>query len=50
MGRNYGVSYKGSKSRIVEKLVEAIPCFGVDNFYDLFWNCFCKSWAICYIL
>ena len=36
MGRNYGVSYKGSKSRIVEKLVEAIPCVGVDNFYDLF--------------
>ena len=36
MGRNYGVSYKGSKSRIVDKLVEAIPCFGVDNFYDLF--------------
>ena len=24
MGRNYGVSYKGSKSRIVEKLVMAI--------------------------
>ena len=36
MGRNYGVSYKGSKSRIVEKLVEAIPYVGVDNFYDLF--------------
>ena len=36
MGRNYGVSYKGSKSRIVEKLVMAIPCVGVDNFYDLF--------------
>lgn len=36
MGRNYGVCYKGSKSRIVEKLVEAIPCVGVDNFYDLF--------------
>ena len=36
MCRNYGVSYKGSKSRIVEKLVEAIPCVGVDNFYDLF--------------
>lgn len=36
MGRNYGVSYKGSKSRIVEKLVMAIPYVGVDNFYDLF--------------
>ena len=36
MGRNYGVSYKGSKSRIVDKLVEAIPCVGVDNLYDLF--------------
>lgn len=36
MGRNYGVCYKGSKSRIVEKLVEAIPCVDVDNFYDLF--------------
>ena len=34
--RNYGVSYKGSKSRIVEKLVAAIPYKGVDNFYDLF--------------
>ena len=36
MVRNYGVSYKGSKSRIVEKLIEAIPYVGVDNFYDLF--------------
>lgn len=36
MGRNYGVSYKGSKSRIVDKLVTAIPYKGVDNFYDLF--------------
>ena len=34
--RRYGVSYKGSKSRIVENLVDAIPYKGVDNFYDLF--------------
>ena len=36
MSKRYGVSYKGSKSRIVEKLVTAIPYKGVDNFYDLF--------------
>ena len=32
----YGVAYKGSKSRIVERLVESIPHEGVENFYDLF--------------
>lgn len=32
----YGVAYKGSKSRIVERLVDAIPHEGVENFYDLF--------------
>lgn len=36
MRKNYGVSYKGSKSRICDKLVEAIPFEGIDNFYDLF--------------
>ena len=34
--KSYGVSYKGSKSRICDKLVEAIPFEGIDNFYDLF--------------
>ena len=34
--KKYGVPYKGSKSRIVEKLVTAIPFNGIDNFYDLF--------------
>ena len=36
MRKNYGVSYKGSKSRICDRLVEAIPYEGIDNFYDLF--------------
>lgn len=36
MRKNYGVSYKGSKSRICDKLVEAIPYEGIDSFYDLF--------------
>ena len=34
--KSYGVSYKGSKSRICDKLVEAIPFEGIGNFYDLF--------------
>ena len=33
---NYGVPYKGSKNRIVNKLVDAIPYVGVANFYDIF--------------
>lgn len=32
----WGVPYKGSKSQIADRLVEAIPYKGVDNFYDLF--------------
>ena len=32
----WGVPYKGSKSQVVDRLVEAIPYKGVDNFYDLF--------------
>ena len=32
----WGVPYKGSKSQIVDRLVEAIPYKSVDNFYDLF--------------
>lgn len=32
----WGVPYKGSKSQIVDRLVEAFPYKGVDNFYDLF--------------
>lgn len=32
----YGVPYKGSKSRIVERMVSAIPYKGIENFYDLF--------------
>ena len=36
MRKNYGVSYKGSKSRICDKLAEVIPHEGIDNFYDLF--------------
>ena len=32
----WGVPYKGSKSQIVDRLVEAIPYKGVENFYDLF--------------
>ena len=37
MGRtNYGVSYKGSKNKIADRLAEAIPHRGIDNFYDLF--------------
>ena len=32
----WGVPYKGSKSQIVDGLIEAIPYKGVDNFYDLF--------------
>ena len=36
MKRKYGVSYKGSKSKIVDKLAEVIPYRGIDNFYDLF--------------
>jgi site-specific DNA-adenine methylase len=32
----WGVPYKGSKSQIVDRLVEAIPYKGVDSFYDLF--------------
>ena len=34
--KSYGVNYKGSKSRICDKLVGAIPFEGIDNFYDLF--------------
>ena len=34
--KRYGCPYKGSKSRIVEKLGLAVPFKGVDNFYDLF--------------
>ena len=36
MRRKYGGSYKGSKSKIVDKLAEVIPYRGIDNFYDLF--------------
>ena len=36
MRRKYGVSYKGSKSKIADKLAEVIPYRGIDNFYDLF--------------
>ena len=36
MRRKYCVSYKGSKSKIVDKLAEVIPYRGIDNFYDLF--------------
>ena len=32
----WGVPYKGSKSQIVDRLIEAIPYKGIDNFYDLF--------------
>lgn len=32
----WGVPYKGSKSQIIDRLIEAIPYKGVDNFYDLF--------------
>ena len=32
----YGVSYKGSKNKIADRLVEAIPYKGIENFYDLF--------------
>lgn len=32
----WGVPYKGSKSQIVDRLIEAFPYKGVDNFYDLF--------------
>ena len=32
----WGVPYKGSKSQVVDRLVEAIPYKDVDNFYDLF--------------
>ena len=32
----WGVPYKGSKSQIVDRLVDAIPYKSVDNFYDLF--------------
>lgn len=32
----WGVPYKGSKSQIVDRLIEVIPYKGVDNFYDLF--------------
>ena len=34
--KRYGTPYKGSKSRIVEKLGMTIPFEGVENFYDLF--------------
>lgn len=34
--KRYGLPYKGSKSRIVDALAEAIPYKGVDNFYDVF--------------
>lgn len=34
--KKYGLPYKGSKSRIVDALAEAIPYKGVDNFYDVF--------------
>ena len=33
---NYGVSYKGSKSRIADRLTGAVPYVGVEHFYDLF--------------
>ena len=33
---NYGIPYKGSKSRIVDEIAEAIPYVGIDNFYDIF--------------
>ena len=33
---NYGVPYKGSKNKIIDKLWKAIPTRGFDNFYDLF--------------
>jgi site-specific DNA-adenine methylase len=33
---SYGVPYKGSKNKIIDKLWEAIPTRGFDNFYDLF--------------
>ena len=36
MRRKYGVSYKGSKSKIADKLAEVIPYRDIDNFYDLF--------------
>ena len=36
MTKRYGVGYKGSKSRICDKLASAIPYKGVENFYDLF--------------
>ena len=32
----YGLGYKGSKSRIADRLALAIPDRGIDNFYDLF--------------
>lgn len=31
-----GVSYKGSKNKIADRLWQAIPTQGVENFYDLF--------------
>ena len=33
---SYGVPYKGSKNKIIDKLWNAIPSRGFDNFYDLF--------------
>ena len=33
---NYGIPYKGSKSRIVDEIAEAIPYVSIDNFYDIF--------------
>ncbi len=34
--KRYGVPYKGSKNKIVDKLWTAIPTHGADNFYDIF--------------
>ena len=36
MAKRYGVPYKGSKNKIVDKLWTAIPTHGVANFYDIF--------------
>ena len=34
--KKYGIPYKGSKSRIIDRLFGVIPHDGFDNFYDLF--------------
>ena len=41
MKKNYGIPYKGSKSKIVNKIMEHIPA--ADNFYDLFGGGFAVS-------